>query len=213
MLRASKTSWYRPADAVGFFPATPKRELANSIQKITEEEGKRIGIINIKIYETGGVSLKSQLVRTDLTECVFPDCMLCESGLRGASHSRRGAVYGAKCELCEKSGVLAEYIGETGDNAFHRSEEHKNDVRSKNTKNALAKHLEGHHQQNVADISAFKFNVHSTFSRALDRQVFEGTLISNSEADILMNSKAEFHQPAVTRIVTTREVADRSAGR
>ena len=122
-------------------------------------------------------------------------------------------MYGAKCELCEKSGVLAEYIGETGDNAFHRSEEHKNDVRSKITKNALAKHLEGHHQQNVADISAFKFNVHSTFSRALDRQVFEGTLISNSEADILMNSKAEFHQPAVTRIVTTREVADRSAGR
>ena len=42
----SNTSWYRPADAVGFFPATPNRELATTIQNITKEEGKRIGMDN-----------------------------------------------------------------------------------------------------------------------------------------------------------------------
>ena len=34
----------------------------------------------------------------------------------------------------------------------------------------------------------------------------EGVFITNSEADYIINSKSEYHQPSVRRVVTTREV-------
>ena len=40
----AKTSWYRPRDAVGFFPATPGQELATAIQEIVDEEGERLDL-------------------------------------------------------------------------------------------------------------------------------------------------------------------------
>ena len=107
--------------------------------------------MDIKIVETGGISLRSQIIRTDLTECVFPDCSLCDSETKGGSHSRRGAVYGATCELCEENGILATYTGETGHSAYHRTKEHKSDVRNENLKNALAKHMEIYHPEYVTD--------------------------------------------------------------
>ena len=48
--------------------------------------------------------------------------------------------------------------------------------------------------------------VESTFSKPLERQVTEGISITNSKADLIMNSKSEYHQPAVQRVQTTREV-------
>ena len=90
--------------------------------------------------------------------------------------------------------------------------EQRDDIRDANEKNAMAKHLEIHHPENDNAANAFKFNVHANFAKALDRQVFEGTLITNTQADIVMNSKSEFHQPAVTRITTTREVPERQRG-
>ena len=46
----------------------------------------------------------------------------------------------------------------------------------------------------------------ATFNSCLDRQVREGVLITYGEADEILNSKTEYHQPGVTRVVTTREV-------
>ena len=37
-----------------------------------------------------------------------------------------------------------------------------------------------------------------TFKKCLERQVAEGVAIASSEADIIINSKAEFHQPALS---------------
>ena len=46
----TKTAWYRPASAVGFFPATPGAELAKKVQMIASEEAARFG--TYKIIET-----------------------------------------------------------------------------------------------------------------------------------------------------------------
>ena len=51
-------SWYRPANALGFFLVTPGCELASKIQNIANEEGEILSL-NIKIIETGGISLRS----------------------------------------------------------------------------------------------------------------------------------------------------------
>ena len=47
----------------------------------------------------------------------------------------------------------------------------------------------------------------------MDRQVQEGVRITFDNSDEIMNSKSEYHQPGVTRVVTTREVAERNTGR
>ena len=43
------------------------------------------------------------------------------------------------------------------------------------------------------------------YMKCLDQQVYEGTLINSTDSDICLNSKAEFHLPAVTSIMTSRE--------
>ena len=43
--------------------------------------------------------------------------------------------------------------------------------------------------------------------------VQEGVRITLDNSDEIMNSKSEYHQPGVTRVVTTREVAERNTGR
>ena len=51
----------------------------------------------------------------------------------------------------------------------------------------------------------FNLKVLQTFKKPLERKVAEAVLMNNSSADIKMNSKAEFLQPAVPRVITTRE--------
>ena len=101
---------------------------------------------------------------------------------------------------------MATYYGETGDGAFKRANEHRTAVKKGTVTNALAKHLEIHHPERKFDPSIFEFIVHSTTPKALERQTLEGVQISKSEADIILNSKSQFRQPAIHRVVTTREV-------
>ena len=94
----TKTSWYRPNSVVAFYPQTPDQELLKEIQPIISESCGRLGLKG-KAIEMGGVSVRDQLCRLDLTGCIQPDCPLCESGLDGGSHTRRGAVYTGQCTL------------------------------------------------------------------------------------------------------------------
>ena len=56
---------------------------------------------------------------------------------------------------------------------------------------------------------AFKFRVARTFKSSLMRQIWEAVKIHGSKATIVLNSKAEWMQPAIDRIVVTREPQDR----
>ena len=79
-------------------------------------------------------------------------------------------------------------------------------------KNAFAKHLHLHHPDNVGDTNAFRFKSEQTLKKCLERQVKEGMAmaIHYSNADIIMNSKSEYHRLATTRVVTTHEVRNGS---
>ena len=204
----TKTSWYRPADAALFIPATPGEELKKNIERVVKEELERIGM-SAKVVETGGVTMRSMLVRTDLTGCIAPACVLCASGLKGGSHTRRGAVYTGHCSLCGENNLVSEYHGETGDSAYARMETHKQDMEGKKDSNAFHKHLELNHPEHIQDLGVFKMKVEKTFSKPLDRQIFEGTLIAENERrDHLLNSKMQFHEPSVPRVTVTRQLGN-----
>ena len=207
----TKTSWYRPNHAVLFVPATPGGVLAKEIQKMVNEEAARIGM-SIRVVEKGGTSLKQHLVKTDLTGCIYSNlpkhpCFLCEAGVKGGSHTKSGVHYSGVCQLCEEAGIVARYDGESGRNGYWRCTIfHKQEIIDNKESNAFAKHLQLHHPERIGDPSVFKLKVESTFSKPLERQVTEGVAITNSNADLIMNSKSEYLQPAVQRVTTTREI-------
>ena len=90
--------------------------------------------------------------------------------------------------------------------------EHITSIKNEDSGNAFAKHLELYHPNNKKDPSVFRMESHRTFKKCLERQVAEGIAISNSAVDVLLNSKAEFHQPAVQRVTMTREPPTRRQG-
>ena len=75
-----------------FVPPTPKSELANSLRKIAENEAE-LGV-NFKIVETGGLSMRSILQKSNPLKdkgCENQDCLPCKDG-RGAGGDCEGVV-------------------------------------------------------------------------------------------------------------------------
>ena len=136
----------------------------------------------------GGVTVRDQLCRLDLTGCIFPACSLCASGLKGGSHTRRGAVYTGQCTLCKERGLVAKYVGETGESAFHRQTERASDIKREDNKNAFAKHLEMFHPDQAGNKSVFEVKTEATFRKCVERQCHEGVMIESSKdkTDILL---------------------------
>ena len=207
----SRTTWFRPADVVGFIPMSDGGKLAKQIQEVVTEELGRLEI-SAKIVETAGRSLRSQISKLDMTGCFYGEklCWLCQSGEAGASHTRSGVGYRGWCTRCGAEGKVAEYWGESGASGTHRTSQHraailKNDP---NSDNAFVKHLQLFHPDNAGDPEVFKIKSNATFKKSLERQVNEGVNIVNSNADYLMNSKSEYHQPAIHRVTVTRELGE-----
>ena len=88
--------------------------------------------MTIKINEIGGVSIARQLVKTDLSGCLVPQCTICKCNIPGASHNRSGIAYNIKCKLCEEKGVDASYEEDSGDNLVWRQMQHSESVNGKN---------------------------------------------------------------------------------
>ena len=73
---------------------------------------------------------------------------------------------------------------------------------------AFAKHLAIHHPNEENYIMHFKFTLLETHKQPLMRQTSESCFIHNAKVDIQMNSKAEWHQPTVGRVVITRDLPE-----
>ena len=112
--------WYRPHNTAIFVPGTPGGQFAKVLQGIVNEELGRLGMSG-RVVQTSGVSLKSQLVKLDKTGCVYKEdgCWPCRSGVKGASHTRRGALYSGQCTLCKETGKTSSYFGESGYNSVN----------------------------------------------------------------------------------------------
>ena len=112
---------------------------------------------------------------------------------------------GIKCETCQQAGVVSLYEGETGRNGYTREKEHLDALRLENEDNALWKHCLIQHNGEKAK---FSMKVLGVFYTCLVRQVNEGVRIQKSRAHCVMNSKSEFHQHPVVRIVPMRGVQE-----
>ena len=113
---------------------------------------------------------------------------------------KNSVTYKITCETCLKDGILSTYEGETGRNTFSRGLEHQQGLQQNSEKSALWKHCVSEHSSQEADFSMMIIQSHSS---CLNRQVHEAVRISRTEAVFIMNSKSEFHQAPLVRVVAT----------
>ena len=157
----------------------------------------------VPVVERAGLAMRSIAKAEPLKEkgCKRADCFPCTTG--GGNCERNGAGYKISCSTCLRAGRKSEYEGETGANGFTRGSEQAAGLRSKDPENALWKHCILEHESEEAE---FSMKVLDTFQSSMARQVNEGVRIKRSKADCLMNSKSEFHQHPVVRVVPMRGI-------
>jgi hypothetical protein len=130
--------------------------------------------------------------------------------------------YSIKCKLCEqtskqnKTNKQTEYIGETGQNAITRGKKHKIDFESKSLKtresSALFKHMTNCHREEVEKglknvENYYCMLVTKRYKDPLTRQGDEGTNMQMAKG-IIINSKSQWHQPAISRTMVWRGGAE-----
>ena len=90
------------------------------------------------------------------------------------------------------------YEGESGRNAYSRGLEHQNDLRLEVEDSPLWKHCQLEH---LGVKQTFYMEALRGFNSCLQRQVNEAVQITSSKVDIVMNSKSEFHQAPIVRVI------------
>ena len=180
-----------------FVPPTPNSELAKSLKLIADNEAE--AGVKFRIIETGGISIKSILQRSNPVEspgCDSEDCLPCKPGRgEGGQCEGCGINYEIECQLCP-DGQRAKYIGESSRNLYTRSQEHMNNFRSGSQSSFILKHQNKDHGGAEPD---YKAKVVARTRDCLTRQVREAVMIRRCPVQIL-NGKAEWHQPPLYRV-------------
>ena len=145
--------------------------------------------------------------------CGKEDCNPCSSGttkrLSCRKVSRGGMVYSCTCISCKLAveEKTSKYHGRSARTLYTRQGEHFGGYHAGKVDNALFKHAQLHHQGMMPE---FQFQAEKFFPDATSAQIFEGISINHSPSSegYLMNSKAEYQQGEVARVVVVRGLAE-----
>ena len=124
-----------------FVPPTPNSELANSLKVIADNEAE--AGVHFKIVETGGLSMKSVLQKSNPLQtagCDSADCLPCKPGRVERGNCEGGGInYEVECQLCP-DGARSLYIGDSSRNLYTRSKEHESKYRADRITSFKVKH-------------------------------------------------------------------------
>jgi hypothetical protein len=226
-----KVCWYRKSKRQGgqithaplIVSPTYDGELSEKLKKICQDVADNCGL-RVKVMERGGSKIKD-VVKSNPTgdkECGRSLCLVCNGETPGGCQTY-GITYEVICITCRNSeegqtqrtqgtsqgpnrgegGKKVLYTGETGDNAYNRGIRHLESIRRMDPSNALAKHCIIAHNSTPAK---FSMKVLQNFRGCLMRQEGEAVKIrfNMGKADEIMNSRKEFHQPPIKRVVIAR---------
>ena len=190
-----------------FCPSTPGSKLFKRWKGVAESLTKASkGRVNAKIVEQGGVPLKHLLCKSAPKEnpsCDDGDCRVCSSSCNKRVVCRKmakgGTGYDIQCIRCKQEGKCSLYHGETYRTLYTRIGEHFQGDPD-NTSSALRKHNSKFHP---GEEPSFDIKPVGYYSAPLSRQINEGVRINNSKSSAgrLMNSKSEFRQGEVPRVI------------
>ena len=216
-----KSGWYRSMggrknDFPIFCPITPGGRLAERWKRVAEEVRQSSGgKIRPMVIEQTGLPISALLVDPMQGEqdfCDKDDCNPCRNGTSRHMSCRRsslgGMVYGCQCMICNENEnpdqpdetIKSWYHGRSCRCLYSRQREHNSGVEGQKEENAMHKHMEIHHPN---EEPRFVFEAEKFFKDVSSHQIFEGVCINNSPSTpgYLMNSRAEYEQGGVARLV------------
>ena len=199
-------SWHTSGSEAGILAGAPLiicplAGNSSSIMKKMKSVCKKFKIehkIEVRLFERGGSKIENYVKSDPLkaATCGRQDCFPCSSG-GGEDCSKSCAAYRVDCQECMSVNVKAIYIGETGRNGYARGLEHQEGLDKEREDNPLWKHCQIQHGGRKVK---FVMKCLKSFRTSFMRQVNEGVRIACCNADICMNSKMQFHQPAIVRV-------------
>ena len=183
--------------SVLFVPFTPGSELAKRIRYL-EEANHQGRDSRIKVVELGGKTLVNTLSNNypwKPDACNDGECFPCSTNTRGRFVSCRkpGMAYRIFCTICPSS----VYEGETSLCLYERGKKHLSEYSSSLQSNCMVIHNKKFHPESTC--LNFRMEGLRQIHRPIDRQIDEAIRIKNSTATVVMNSGAEWRQPAIPR--------------
>ena len=174
--------------------------LTEKMKAVCKDFGATMGM-DVKVVERAGKAVKSDAKSEPLRNksCGRDNCMCCSSGNEGGCETN-SIAYKIECQGCLAAGKSAEYEGESARNGFSRGLEHQDSLRKEREDSPLWKHCQLVHN---GEKQTFSMSVVGSFQSCLERQINEAVRISSNTADHILNSKSEFHQAPIVRVVTT----------
>ena len=201
---SKRQSWHKSKDQVSA-PLILDPVSGSMVEEMKAECEKfeRMHGVRVRVCQRAGNSVRTDAKAEPLrkTGCEREQCLPCKtSGERKGDCEKNSVTYQIICETCLLAGKSTIYEGETGRNAFARGLEHQQGLRQKSEQSALWKHCILEHSSQEADFSMKIMQCHTS---SLCRQVHEAVRISRTQAEIILNSKSEFHQAPLVRVVAT----------
>ena len=102
-----------------------------------------------------------------------------------------------------KTGVVAEYWGESARNGYKRGCEHLKSLKDRCEKAPLWRHAERYHRGDQ-DPSFYEMKVQRSHRTPMARQIEEGVEILNSKANVIMNAKGEWNGSKLPSLLVER---------
>ena len=186
--------------------STPTGKLESDIREILAEASKNANV-NIKLVVRGGRKIVKNAPSDPFASrlCSRPQCKVCTSTDSMGGCKQASIGYTLTCNPCAEADILATYQGESSKSAFERGDQHAKGLVKKADDNPIWKHSELHHDSD--NKIGFTMKVTGRFAKPMIRQENEAIRIRESEAVHEMNSRSEFHQPVIVRLVPTSSIS------
>ena len=197
--KQKKRNWSSKGGYVApiIIPSTPGGKLLKMLKKVAESEPE----LRFNFVEKGGITIEKMLTKQNPTAskgCGQKQCLGCkqEGGIRKCQKCNHMYSY-----TCLETGCKFKYIGESHNNFFTRSNQHKEKYNAKKKETREGSFIFKHQQeQHGGKEQNMKMEVLKTFRDNLTRQITESVHIYRTEQQTkyqLMNSKTEWHAPSL----------------
>ena len=200
---SKRQSWHKGGEGQVSAPLILDPVSGSMVEDMKAECDKfeRMHGIRVQVCQRAGKSVRTDAKSEPLriTGCEREQCLPCQTGgERKGDCEKNSVTYEITCETCLLAGRSTTYEGETGRNAFTRGLEHQQGLRQKSEQSALWKHCVLEHSSQEAE---FSMKIIQSHTSSLCRQVHEAVRISRTQAEVILNSKSEFHQAPLVRVV------------
>lgn len=198
-----RENWYKgegptPNMAPLILDPTPSGKLVEEIKAICKEFDKTHNI-GIKIMERGGRKMTAEVKSDPLGDklCRREKCTICKGNKPGKCDIA-SCGYRQTCVECREVGIMACYEGESSLTAFQRTQNHEDDMRKEDLESPMYKHCTIAHNSRKVEFEVEVTGIHKT---VMGRMTDELVRIKHSTSDVVLNSKNDWTQPALVRVI------------